>query len=131
MIDFLRKRRHSWHPSSCSNAESESKWEKRRYSSVANIGLVNSKFSLRNRNGKCNSSFNTALYRKQFTLVNNVIPEELHDSKNETKQKTMKFGTAITGDHLTKLIALTLFVCITTGFAVLFSLYNIIHKSNW
>jgi hypothetical protein len=36
------------------------------------------------------------------------------DEEDETRHRTMKFDTAIKGDHLVKLIVLTLFVCIVT-----------------
>lgn len=132
MRNFLIQRRHSWHVSSSSSyAKSDSKSKRRRYSLASNIGSDYSKYSNRNGFSRRHSLPNMHLHRRQPMQINDVIVEEdssTVDEEDETRHRTMKFDTAIKGDHLVKLIVLTLFVCIVTVSAVSYSLYNILQK---
>ena len=72
------------------------------------------------------------MHRHQSMKINDVIVEEdcgsVDEDDDDTKNRTMKFDTAIKGDHLTKLIVLTMFVLVVTLSAVSYSFYNILHK---
>lgn len=136
MRSFLLQRRHSWHPSS-SNANNGATRDsksinRRRYSLAANIGSDNSKFSSGNGYGRRYSLPFLPAHRRQPVQVGDVIMEEEYDEpEQETKERTMKFDTAITGDHLTKLIVLTMFVFVVTLSAVSYSFYNVLNKQSW
>lgn len=136
MRGFLLQRRHSWHAFSKAGTSDSKLTKRRRFSLAANISSDCSQSYLSKNGRRFSLPFVPTLHR-QSVHVGEVIFEEdsnsLLDEEEETeaKRRTMKFDTSITGDHLTKLIILTLFVCVVSVSAVFYSLYNVIQKPIW
>lgn len=136
MRSFLLQRRHSWHAFSNAGTNDSKPQKRRRFSLVANVGSEGSRLFPPKNGRRFSLPFVPSTHR-QSVNVGDVIYEEDSNSliedeeEHEIKRKTMKFDTAITGEHLTKLIVLTLFVCVVTVSAVSYSFYNVIQKPIW